>query len=52
VLLRRRFRQQRYYTHFIELVKLLQMCLQFEIFTEEIKIIRGGFIKWVKDYEK
>jgi len=52
VLLRRRFRRQRYYTHFIKLVKLLQMCLQFEITTEEIQIIRGGFIEWVKEYEK
>src|ERR1700733_177505 len=52
VLLRRRFRKQRYYAHFIRLVKLLQMCLQFEITTEEIKTIRDGFITWVKDYEK
>ena len=52
VLLRRRFRKQRYYSHFIELVKLLQICLQFEITTEEIQIVRDGFIKWVEDYEK
>jgi hypothetical protein len=52
VLLRRRFRKQRYYTHFIELVKLLQMCLQFEISTPEIQIIRDGFIDWVGGYER
>jgi len=52
VLLRRRFRKQRYYKHFIELVKLLRLCLQFEITTEEIQTIRGGFIDWVGDYEK
>ena len=52
VLLRRRFRKQQYYTHFIELVKLLQMCLQFEISTPEIQIIRDGFIDWVGGYER
>jgi hypothetical protein len=52
VLLRRRFRNQRYYKHFIELVKLLQLCLQFEITTEEVQTVRDGFINWVEDYEK
>ena len=52
ILLRRRFRHQRYYNHFIELVKLLQICLQFEISTEEVQTVREGFIKWVEDYEK
>ena len=52
VLLRRRFRKQCYYTHFIDLVKLLQMCLQFDITTEEVRVVREGFIKWVRDYEK
>jgi Transposase family tnp2 len=52
VLLRRRFHNQRYYKHFIQLVRLLQMCLQFEITTEEVQIVRSGFIAWVKDYER
>jgi hypothetical protein len=52
VLLRRRFRSQRYYKHFIRLVKLLQICLQFKITTEEVQIIREGFINWVEGYEK
>jgi hypothetical protein len=52
VLLRRRFRHQRYYKHFIQLVKLLQMCLEFEITTEEVQIIRDGFINWVENYEQ
>jgi hypothetical protein len=52
VLLRRRFRNQRYYKHFIELVKLLQTCLQFETTTEEVQIVRDGFINWVAGYEK
>jgi hypothetical protein len=52
ILLRRRFRNQRYYKHFVELVKLLQICLQFEITTEEVQTVRDGFINWVQDYEK
>jgi len=52
VLLRRRFCSQRYYKHFIELVKLLQICLQFVITTEDVQIVREGFINWVQGYEK
>jgi hypothetical protein len=52
VLLRRRFRNQRYYKHFIQLVKLLQICLQFEISTEEVQTVRVGFINWVENYER
>jgi hypothetical protein len=52
VLLRHRFRHQRYYKHFIQLVKLLQICLQFEITTEEVQTVHEGFIGWVEDYEK
>lgn len=52
VLLRRRFSKPKYYQHFMELVKLLNVCLQFEITTEEVQMIREGMIKWVKDYER
>jgi hypothetical protein len=52
VLLRRKFRDAKYYDHFIELVKLLNICLQFEYSEEDIETIRVGFIDWVKKYEK
>jgi hypothetical protein len=52
ILLGRRFRDQQYYKHFIELVKLLQICLQFETTTEEVQTVRDGFINWVEDYER
>jgi Transposase family tnp2 len=52
VLLRRRFRKRKYYNHFVELVKLIHICLQFEISDDEIDFLRAGFIKWVKDYEE
>jgi hypothetical protein len=52
VLLRRRFQNQKYYKHFIRLVRLLNICLQFEITDDEIEEIRSGFIQWVQDYER
>jgi hypothetical protein len=52
VLLRGRFTSPRYYTHFVELVKLITLCLQFKITKEEIAQVRVGFQKWVETYEK
>ncbi|GBE90171.1 hypothetical protein SCP_1900200 [Sparassis crispa] len=51
VLLACKFTRLKYYEHFIELVKLLHMCLEFEISRQDIAIIRAGFIKWVTTYE-
>jgi hypothetical protein len=52
VLLRRRFQRPKYYAHFVRLVRLLNICLQFEITDSQIEDIRKGFIEWVKDYEE
>ena len=52
VLLRQRFHHQRYYKHFVDLVKLLILCLEFEQTKEEISRIRSGFIAWVNKYEE
>ncbi|KAI0634214.1 hypothetical protein C8Q77DRAFT_1055307 [Trametes polyzona] len=52
VLLSRRFVRPKYYKHFVELVRLVRMCLQYELTTAEIAEIRCGFITWVKDYEQ
>ncbi|KAJ3501992.1 hypothetical protein NLJ89_g9087 [Agrocybe chaxingu] len=51
VLLRRRFQRPKYFRHFVRLVQLLNICLQFEITKQEIEELRQGFIQWVKDYE-
>lgn len=51
VLLARRFKREQYYQHFVDLVKLLNLCLQFEISRDEIEIIRSGFAQWVQKYE-
>ncbi|KAK1223587.1 hypothetical protein PQX77_013537 [Marasmius sp. AFHP31] len=52
VLLRRQFRDEKYFDHFVQLVRLLHICLQFEITREKIQELRTGFIKWVKTYEE
>jgi hypothetical protein len=52
VLLRRKFRKEKYYRHFIDLVRLLNICLQFEITDAEIETLRTGFITWVAEYEE
>ena len=52
ILLRRRFRNIKYFKHFVKLVRLLNLCLQFEISDDEIEEIRKGFIEWVEEYEK
>jgi hypothetical protein len=51
-LLARRFKKQRYYDHFIDLVVLLNTCLKFDYSTTDIDAIRHGFIKWVEEYEE
>jgi len=52
VLLRNQFKKPEYFTHFIELVRLLRICLQFEISASEIQELRTGFKKWVEDYKR
>lgn len=52
ILLRRRFLHRKYFIHFSNLVRLLNICLQFEISEEEIEEVRTGFIKWVTEYEE
>jgi hypothetical protein len=52
VLLRGRFLKEGYYKHFVSLIKLLRICLQFEITKTELTEIREGFQDWVKTYER
>ncbi|KIJ65988.1 hypothetical protein HYDPIDRAFT_87730 [Hydnomerulius pinastri MD-312] len=51
VLLRQRFSKLKYYKHFIKLVKMIRMCLQFELSTVDIAELRVGFASWVQEYE-
>jgi hypothetical protein len=51
-LLRRRFKRERFYKHFLTLVRLLKLCLEFEISWEQVDELEEGFKKWVLDYER
>lgn len=51
-LLRQQFNNRAYYVHFIELVRLINLCLDLEVSRRDICTIREGFAKWVADYER
>ncbi|KAJ7681395.1 hypothetical protein B0H17DRAFT_1161144 [Mycena rosella] len=44
------FRSAKYYRHFLDLVRLLNICLQFEITDDEIETLRTGFIAMYFQY--
>jgi len=52
VLLQRRFQRPKYFNHFAFLVRLLNLCLQFEVTDDEVDQIRVGFVQWVREYEE
>lgn len=52
ILLAKRFHKQKYYNHFVQLVVLINMCLQFEIKQQDIDFLQCGFQEWVLTYEK
>ena len=52
ILLQRRFQRPRFHSHFVHLVRLLNLCLQFEITDDQVEEVRSGFIRWVKEYEE
>jgi hypothetical protein len=51
-LLKGRFTSPQYYTHFIKLVRLLNLCLQFEITQDQVDELERGFNSWVEKYEE
>lgn len=52
VLLKWKFKHVKYYDHFLQLVRLLHKCLQFEFTPQDVSEIRIGFAKWVQKYEQ
>ncbi|KAJ2924111.1 hypothetical protein H1R20_g12985, partial [Candolleomyces eurysporus] len=52
IFLERAFTNQSFYRHFVDLVKLMNLCLQFEITKDDIQRIREGFQAWVTEYER
>ncbi|KAF9461336.1 hypothetical protein BDZ94DRAFT_1372398 [Collybia nuda] len=51
-LLKGRFTNPQYYKHFIKLVRLLNLCLQFEITQDQVDELEMGFNSWVEKYEE
>ncbi|KZV98588.1 hypothetical protein EXIGLDRAFT_641451 [Exidia glandulosa HHB12029] len=52
VVLRGRFENDKYYHHFMELVRLLRICVQLELTDADVQEIREGFCSWVQKFEK
>jgi len=52
ILLRKAFKKPEYFEHFIDLVELFNICLQFEISKVEVDWLRTGFKRWVQGYER
>jgi Transposase family tnp2 len=52
IVLRGRFEKPKYYTHFMRLVKLIELCLGFEIDEAMMNQIDEGFKSWVQGYEQ
>jgi hypothetical protein len=51
VLLRDRL-PDHYFVHFLELVKLLNICLEFDMDRTNIDVLHEGFASWVEDFER
>ena len=51
-LLKGRFVRPQYYKHFMELVRLLTLCLEFEITQDQVNDLERGFQSWVQKYER
>jgi hypothetical protein len=51
-LLNGRFVNVQYYKHFVSLVQLLTLCLEFEITQDQINDLEKGFQEWVEEYER
>jgi hypothetical protein len=52
IYLNKSFPNDEYYDHFILLVRLVTLCLQFEIDRSDVDVIRAGFIEFVEGYER
>jgi Transposase family tnp2 len=50
-LLNGRFINEQYYKHFVQLVRLLTLCLKFEITQDQINDLERGYQEWVEEYE-
>jgi len=49
IVLQNRFHRPKYFKHFVDLVSLINMCLQRKISQEEVDRLEEGFKSWVED---
>ncbi|KAH6903787.1 hypothetical protein BKA70DRAFT_1299413 [Coprinopsis sp. MPI-PUGE-AT-0042] len=52
IYLQRQFDDEAYFDHFVELIRLVHICIQFEISKDEVDEVRVGFANWVMKYEE
>ncbi|KAF8152496.1 hypothetical protein B0H34DRAFT_784591 [Crassisporium funariophilum] len=52
VLLHNKFRRPIYYKHFIKIVELIRLCVEFELPRAKIPELRTDLAKWVEEYER
>ena len=52
VILQNRFRRPKYFKHFVDLISLINTCLQRTISSEEIDELEVGFERWVEGYQR
>ena len=52
ILLKGRFQNNQLYKHFIDLVCLLKLCLEFELSGDQVNELEEGFKEWVFTYER
>ncbi|TFK95882.1 hypothetical protein BDV98DRAFT_614530 [Pterulicium gracile] len=51
-ILHNRFKKRVYYIHFMELIRLFNLCMQFGLDHSDIAKLERGFAKWVVEFER
>lgn len=52
ILLKGRFKNPQIYKHFMDLVRLLKLCLEFALSGDQVDELEEGFKQWVLTYER
>lgn len=52
ILLRGRFRNDRYYRHWMKFISIIERCMQFAITVEEMDTLRADIHEWYTEYER
>ena len=52
IVLHRRLKKSKYYTHFMQLVRVIKLCMAFEFDEAVLNQIDEGFKSWAQGYEQ